>query len=221
VVPLGADEATLPVFHATDSTWQPVGEPCSGGVPDQDLSPDPCISARDTFSNTITIKTTQFSLFGLGAPTAIQVQIDIMPNTFPNLINLKSKGLIAVAILSTSSFDARTVDPSSVCFGDNPPDPLQSDCTEAHGRGHISDVDGDGDKDLVLHYETQQTGIDPGDTRACLTGTTFGGTAIEGCDDIRTVGGTTALSQEAALETLGQSIRTWLATLSEQVLRFW
>jgi hypothetical protein len=41
--------------------------------------------------------------------------------------------------------------------------------------------------DLLLHYETSQTGIDPGDTRACLTGKTFGNVSIEGCDSIRTL----------------------------------
>jgi hypothetical protein len=47
-------------------------------------------------------------------------------------------------------------------------------------------VNGDGRTDLLLHYEVSETGIDPGDARACLTGTTFGGVGIQGCDSIRT-----------------------------------
>jgi hypothetical protein len=31
-----------------------------------------------------------------------------------------------------------------------------------------------------------QTGIDPGDTTACLTGKTFAGVIIEGCDSVKT-----------------------------------
>jgi hypothetical protein len=121
-----------------------------------------------------------------------------------------------VAILSTSSFDARTVNPSTVCFGDAE-NPSQRDCTEAHGRGHIQDVDGDGDKDLVLHYETQETGIDRGDTQACLSGSTYGGTAIQGCDRIVTVGPSPLL---AAAEALTQYVSTRLMSLASAIPDF-
>ena len=112
--------------------------------------------------------------------------IDIKPGSDPNSIDLGGRGVIPVAILTTEDFDATTVDPGTVCFGDAE-DAAQRDCTEAHARGHIQDVDRDGDLDLLLHYETQQTGIDSGDTEACLTGATFGGLPITGCDSVRTV----------------------------------
>jgi hypothetical protein len=110
----------------------------------------------------------------------LMVEIDIKPGSYPNAINLKKKGLIPVAILTTPDFDATTVDPLSVQFG---PD----GAVEAHGKGHIEDVDGDGDDDLVLHFKTQETGIEPGDTEASLIGMTFGGTVIYGSDSIVTV----------------------------------
>jgi hypothetical protein len=111
----------------------------------------------------------------------ITVAIDIKPGSFPNSINPKSKGKIPVAILTTDTFDATTVDPLTVQFG-------QSSAVEAHGKGHIEDADGDGDFDLVLHFNTQDTGIVCGDTSASLTGMTFDGQTIEGSDSINTVG---------------------------------
>jgi hypothetical protein len=119
------------------------------------------------------------------APPTLAVGIDIKPGSETNPIKLKGNGAIPVAIISAAGFNATTVDPSSVCFGDDD-NPSQRDCTEAHGKGHIADVDADGRLDLLLHYETQETGIDPGDTKACLTGKTFGDQAIQGCDSITT-----------------------------------
>ncbi len=111
----------------------------------------------------------------------VEVHIDIKPGSFPNSINPRSKGVIPVAILTTPTFDATTVDPLSVMFGPN-------GATEAHGRGHIEDADGDGDNDLVLHFRTQATGVQCGDTSASLTGQTGSGQAIAGADSIVTVG---------------------------------
>lgn len=113
-------------------------------------------------------------------PISATVSIDIKPGSFPNSINPRSQGVIPVAIL-TDTFDATTVDPLSVKFG-------RDGATESHGRSHIEDVDSDGDLDLILHFRTQDTGIQCGNTSASLTGETFNGAAIKGSDSIRTVG---------------------------------
>lgn len=106
-----------------------------------------------------------------------EVAIDIKPGSDVNPINPKSKGVIPVAILTTDDFDATTVDVSSVAFG---PD----GASEAHGKGHFEDVDGDGDTDLVMHFKTQDAGIASGDEEACLTGVADG-KDITGCDVVR------------------------------------
>jgi hypothetical protein len=115
------------------------------------------------------------------APEVLDVVIDIKPGEFPNSINPNNKGQIPVGILTTDTFDATTVDPLSVEFGPN-------GATEAHGRGHIEDANGDGKPDLILHFNTQETGIQCRDTSASLTGQTFSGQEIEGTDAITTVG---------------------------------
>jgi len=109
------------------------------------------------------------------------ISIDIKPATFPNSINPQSKGKIPVAILTTDSFDATAVDPTTVLFGATGSEaaPVQS-ATE--------DVDVDGDIDSVLHFVTEDTGITCGNASASLTGALFSGVRILGSDSIETVG---------------------------------
>ncbi len=107
------------------------------------------------------------------------IDIDIKPGSYPNSINIKSKGVIPVAILTTDDFDAADVDPETVRFGP----------TEAGPVHHaLEDVDGDGDIDMILHFKTQETGIAPGDTEASLTVETYNGQKIEGTDSVRVLG---------------------------------
>lgn len=115
-----------------------------------------------------------------GQMPAIPVTIDIKPGSDPNSINLYSRQRIPVAILTTDTFDALDVDPLSTAFG---PD----GATEFHRRSHVKDVDEDGDMDLLLHFNTQETGIQCGDTEATLTGETLTGLAFTGTDAINTV----------------------------------
>jgi hypothetical protein len=120
-----------------------------------------------------------------GAP-AVTVKLDIKPGSETNTINPSSRGIVPVAVLSTDSIDATTLDPATVCFGDAET-PGERDCTVAHGKAHFEDVDSDGDIDIVLGFDTDETGIDPGDGEACLSGETFDGVAVSGCEAITTV----------------------------------
>ncbi len=110
-----------------------------------------------------------------------------MPGSDPNSINAVSQGLIPVAILSTASFDATTVDGTTVLFGPAGASPAHDQTDPVNVADHQRDVTGAGLTDSVLHFLTGLTGIAEGDTEACLTGQTVGGIAIEGCDAVRIV----------------------------------
>ena len=82
--------------------------------------------------------------------------------SFPNKINIKSNGLVEVAILTTSvadgdaaDFDAWEVDPRR---------PWCSDRLAAtpHGSPQAEDVDGDGDLDMSLRFRIRATGLSCG-----------------------------------------------------------
>jgi Tol biopolymer transport system component len=109
----------------------------------------------------------------------IEIEIDIKPGSFPNSINPESSEVIPVAILTTDTLDATTVDPTTVLFG-------LTGTEAAPVQSALEDVDGDGDTDMILHFKTQDTDINCGDTSASLTGETFSGQAIEGSDSIQT-----------------------------------
>jgi hypothetical protein len=120
-------------------------------------------------------------------PMVLDVSIDIKPGSWPNAINTNGKGVIPVAILTTSTmngdsvnFDATMVDALSVKFGPN-------EATAFHDKSHIEDVDGDSDLDMVFQFKTQETGIQNGETEACLTGKDINGQDINGSDAIVTV----------------------------------
>lgn len=108
----------------------------------------------------------------------ILVGIDIKPGSNPNSINPNSKGVIPVAVLTTPGFDAAAVDPDTVVFGPDQAEPV---------RHTMEDVDHDGDFDLVLHFNTQDTGIEEGATEAILKAETWGGTGIVGTDSVRVI----------------------------------
>jgi hypothetical protein len=116
----------------------------------------------------------------------LTVGIDIKPGAYPNTVNLGSNGKVPVAILSSSTFDATTVDPESVTLAD------AGVIKKIKGKGtkymaSTEDVNEDGLPDLVVHVETQSFLLTQGDEAATLKGQTFAGVNIEGVDTIRVI----------------------------------
>ncbi len=111
----------------------------------------------------------------------VQVTIDIKPGSFPNSINLGSRGVVAVAIFSTPEFDATTIDPAMVT--------LANALVALKGKGvpmaSVADVNDDGLSDLVVHIDTETLELSAGDTDAVLKAKTFGGLLVAGMDLVR------------------------------------
>ncbi len=127
--------------------------------------------------NTLYAGTWGGGVFVYGADQ-ITVPLDIKPSSDLNPINLKSNGVIPVAILTTDEFDATTVDGATVRFGPN-------EAEQEHYA--LEDIDNDGDVDMILHFRTQDTGIGPDDDEVTLIGETLNGDYLTGTDSIRIV----------------------------------
>jgi hypothetical protein len=109
---------------------------------------------------------------GSASPTNVEVLVKPKPN------NPQRSGLIKAVILSSPSFDARSVDPASVHFG----------TASIPFRYFFGDEDEDGDTDLIFFFFVQEVGIRCADTSVLLTGLTTGGQPIEGHGEITTPG---------------------------------
>ena len=144
---------------------------------------------------------TEFSITGLTATTTIsrvpQVHMDVKPNSCPNPFNVKSKGVLPVALLGTADLDVVDVDIASLrlegiapirsAFEDvaTPTEPLtaKGDCYE-----DCNELGPDGYTDLTLKFDSQELVEVLGsiEDRECkvlkLTGKLIDGTDIEAED---------------------------------------
>jgi hypothetical protein len=129
--------------------------------------------------------------------------VDIKPGSCPNPLNIKSKGVLPIAILGTETFDVTRIAPDSVLLEGvaplrwsiedvaTPSEPVvgKQDCLDCTDEGP------DGFPDLTLKFDTQEVVdvIDPVADRECrvlqLTGdlkAEYGGTTFMG-EDVVTI----------------------------------
>jgi predicted ribosomally synthesized peptide with SipW-like signal peptide len=93
-------------------------------------------------------------------------------------INPGSNGVIKVFILTDLDFDATYIDPDTVLFGRGKAVPE---------RFEITDINNDLRRDMVLTFDTEDTGIRSGDTEVELTGFTVDNKEFKGVGTVRTV----------------------------------
>lgn len=107
------------------------------------------------------------------------INIDVKPRDDVNYINPKSQGKTPIAILSTASFDASAVDPTTIKVAGASVS-LKRNGTTASS---LEDVNGDGLIDLVVHVDTQDLQlIDP--NQVLLECYTISGEYLWGTDEI-------------------------------------
>jgi hypothetical protein len=117
----------------------------------------------------------------ISALPELSADIDIRPEGSSNTFNPKSNGVVSVAILTTSQFNATQVNAPTVRFG-----AAGTEAASVHTV--LTDVDGDRDIDMVIHLRSRETQIPCSASSAVLKGQTTLGDVFRGEGEIRTVG---------------------------------
>ena len=153
-------------------------------VADLDGDNVPDLVTANLFSDDVTV------FLNRRDPT-VRPEIEIKPGSDSNPINLSGRGNLPVAILGSDTFDVINVDVTTLLFGPGfGPDaaaPSHDLIKPGVFEDHLRDVNDDGLTDLISHYRIENTGIEPDDAEACMTGEALDGTPFEGCDAIRAV----------------------------------
>ena len=120
---------------------------------------------------------------------AVEIAIDVKPGNDNEIdpINLRANGSLPLVVFSTPTFDARTLNTSTLQLGD--PNLIQISTVVF---GHAEDLDGDGLLDAVLNFSASQLvdggAMNPDTTKLLLTGNTAAGIPVFGNDSVRIVG---------------------------------
>ncbi len=108
-----------------------------------------------------------------------EVTIDIKPWWNSNTFDLRERGIIPVAILSTKHFSApKMLNRNSLTFGAKGNEKSLTFCSSI-------DVNRDGYRDLLCFFHNETAGFHCGNTEGVLKGKTVSGMPIEGRDSVK------------------------------------
>ena len=125
----------------------------------------------------------------------IPISLDIKPQSCPNPLNAKSKGVLPVAILGSDELDVSNIDPQSVSLAGVSPvrwsiEDVSTPVLNSQNACDCTNEGADGFDDLTLKFKTQDIvavigSVNNGDEIVlAVTGELFDGTLIEGEDCI-------------------------------------
>ena len=137
---------------------------------------DTTATAADTGTSTTTATTDTGAVETITTsdPTLQYVNIDIKPGSKGmGVLNPKASGRFPVAITSTTTFDATSVDTTTLTFGATGTEAPLTQCT-------TRDVNRDGLLDLVCFADNRKSGFSDNSTSGAATGKTKSGKTIKG-----------------------------------------
>jgi uncharacterized repeat protein (TIGR01451 family) len=186
------------------------------GTPTGDLINTASVTSTQMPTPVVAAETTQV------VSSEIRVYVDVNPGACPNMVNLKAKGVLKVAVLGTGSLNVRDIDPRSIRLtaegssASVAPEKWSYEDVGTPYMGRLcgcSDQGPDGYRDLVLKFSDKAIGslglsLIKGQTaEVTLTGVLRNGTRFTGSDCIRVPGradrdneGSMSLSAAAGFE---------------------
>lgn len=131
---------------------------------------------NQTFSLNYTPQIGQFSTL---TKDPQKVEIEVIPGSTTSPV-VTTTGTIPVTLFSSEDFDATNTNFETLLFGPNGAKPVYT-------KGVKVDLNSDSKLDLLLLFNSRQTGVQKDDTEICLTGQTQDANLFIGCDSIKVI----------------------------------
>ena len=118
---------------------------------------------------------------------ATGVEIDVLPGSFRNMLDLSDDAVLPFAILGAPDFDAFQVIEDSILLANAPVKRTAWGFPSGGLSCRESDVNDDGLSDLLCEVRTSNLDVETGQGQVTLTAELAGGGQIQACDQINVV----------------------------------